>query len=162
MKYLRKFNEGISHAKINDFIQRANDIINPIEDFEKGDEPSRVDLLSELGDLYNDLDMTREELEMAISSRRVSDVEGLLKIILDEVINEKTDSVVRNQNTPIEKVEVYCQAYDAGDGYVGSKWFMTEKEAWDDVEKGEPLVIRVETYVGSNVYIAAKNKTRAR
>ena len=61
----------------------------------------------------------------------------------------------------LEKVTVYCRAYDAGDGYVGDRWFMTEEEAWD-VEEGEPNVIRVETYVGSNVYKAAKNKTHAR
>ena len=54
----------------------------------------------------------------------------------------------------MEKVIVYCQAYDAGDGYVGDCWYLTEDEAWD-VEEGEPNVMKVETYVGSNAHKAA-------
>lgn len=163
MKHLKRFNESVNHNKVNDFIQQANRLINYDDsEYEQGDEPSRVDILSELGELYSNMDMTKEELEMVINSGRVSDVEGLLKIILDEVVNEKPDSIVRNENSPIEKTVVYCMAYDAGDGSVGNRWYMTEEEAWKDVEEGEPDVIRVETYVGSNVYKAAKNKTNAR
>jgi len=160
MKHLKKFNESINHNKVNDFISMSNSIINYDEsEYEQGDEPSNIDILSELGDLYNDLDMTKEELELVIKSRRVSDVAGMLKILLDEVINEQPDSVVRNENSPIEKVVVYYRAYDAGDGGVGVRWFMNEDDAWD-ITEGEPAVDKVETYVGSNVYKMAKNNER--
>lgn len=80
----------------------------------------------------------------------------------DEFFNDEEDKKSNESlESPIEKVVVYCRAYDAGDGYVGDRWYMTEEEAWD-VEEGEPNVIRVETYVGSNVYKAAKNRTGAR
>ncbi len=32
-------------------------------------------------------------------------------------------------NNSIEKTVVYCRAYDAGDGYVADKWYITEEEA---------------------------------
>lgn len=165
MKHLRRFDESVDHNKINSFIQRANSIINSSEEFEQGDEPSRVDMLSELGDLYNDLEMTREELEMAINSKRVSDVDGLLKIILDEVINEKPDSIVRNQNTPMEKVVVYYACMNGGDGSVSLEWYLTEDEAeyaeyGQDQGWGESCVGSVETFIGSDIHREAKRNSR--
>lgn len=66
-----------------------------------------------------------------------------------------------NENHESNKVVVYCRAYDAGDGYVGDRWFMTEEEAWD-IEEGEPNVMRVETYIGSNAHNAALKNERIR
>lgn len=168
MKYLnkfnensRKFNEAVNHNRVDQFLRKVNSLLNN-DEYEQGDEPTNSDLLSEIGELYNDMDMTPEDLRMVVNSNRlVNDDNNLVKIILDEVVGEKPDSIVRNENSPIEKTVVYCRAYEAGDSYVGDKWFMTEEEAWD-VKEGEPNVMRVETYIGSNAHNAALKNERIR
>lgn len=71
MRYLKRFNEGIDgnsgdDDKISTFIERFNEIMGG--EFEQGDEPSNTDLLSEIGDLCNDLQMTSDDIKKVIDS----------------------------------------------------------------------------------------------
>ena len=91
MKYLKKFNEA-SFDRIEEFIKIADKIINYDEnEFEQGDEPSNTDILSELGDLCNELTFTSEEIQKVIDSDRISDPNKFLEIILDEILSEEED-----------------------------------------------------------------------
>jgi hypothetical protein len=91
MKYLKKFNEA-SFDRIEEFIKLADKIINYDEsEFEQGDEPSKADILSELGDLCNELTFTSEEIQQVIDSGRISDPNKFLEIILDEILSEEED-----------------------------------------------------------------------
>jgi len=56
---------------LDSYIRKANDILNYDEEFEQGDEPSNVDLLSELGELSNDLEMTKGDMEKVVSSDKI-------------------------------------------------------------------------------------------
>ena len=162
MKYLRKFNESVDHNKVNLFIGKANSIINN-EEFEQGDEPSNTDLLSELGELYNDMDMTPEDLRMVVKSNRINDDDGLIKIILDEVESEgSSNTFIRTDNTPLEKVVVYYACMNGGDGSVSLEWYLTDEEAEaaednQDEGWGEHCNGSVETFIGSDIYKRAKN-----
>ena len=89
MKYLKKFNES-SFDRIEEFIKLADKIINYDEsEFQQGDEPSNTDILSELGDLCNELTFTSEELQQVIDSGRISDPNNFLEIISEEIISEE-------------------------------------------------------------------------
>ena len=89
MKYLKKFNEA-SFDRIEEFIKMADKIINYDEsEFQQGDEPSNTDILSELGDLCNELTFTSEELQQVIDSGRISDPNNFLEIISEEIISEE-------------------------------------------------------------------------
>jgi hypothetical protein len=91
MKYLKKYNEA-SFDRIEEFIKLADKIINYDEsEFEQGDEPSKADILSELGDLCNELTFTSEEIQQVIDSGRISDPNKFLEIILDEILSEEED-----------------------------------------------------------------------
>ena len=91
MKYLKKFNEA-SFDRIEEFIKIADKIINYDEsELEEGDEPSNTDILSELGDLCNELTFTSEELQQVINSGRISDPNKFLQIMLDEILSEEED-----------------------------------------------------------------------
>jgi len=91
MKHLKKFNEA-SFDRIEEFIKIADKIINYDEsEFEQGDEPSKADILSELGDLCNELTFTSEEIQQVIDSGRISDPNKFLEIILDEILSEEED-----------------------------------------------------------------------
>ena len=91
MKYLKKFNEA-SFDRIEEFIKIADKIINYDDsELEEGDEPSNTDILSELGDLCNELTFTSEEIQKVIDSGRISDPNKFLEIILDEILSEEED-----------------------------------------------------------------------
>ena len=91
MKYLKKYNEA-SFDRIEEFIKIADKIINYDESkFEQGEEPSNTDILSELGDLCNELTFTSEEIQQVIDSGRISDPNKFLEIILDEILSEEED-----------------------------------------------------------------------
>ena len=91
MKYLKKFNEA-SFDRIEEFIKIADKIINYDEsEFEQGDEPSNTDILSELGDLCNELTFTSEEIQKVIDSGRISDPNKFLEIMLDDILSEEED-----------------------------------------------------------------------
>ena len=91
MKHLKKFNEA-SFDRIEEFIKIADKIINYVKnEFEQGDEPSNTDILSELGDLCNELTFTSEEIQKVIDSGRISDPNKFLEIILDEILSEEED-----------------------------------------------------------------------
>ena len=81
MKHLKRFNEA-SFDRIEEFIKLANAIINYDEsELEQGDEPSNADILSELGDLCNEMTLRSEELQQVINSGRISDPNNFLQII---------------------------------------------------------------------------------
>ncbi len=89
MKHLKRFNEA-SFDRVEEFIKLANAIINYDEsELEKGDEPSNADILSELGDLCNELTFTSEELQKVIDSGRISDPNNFLEKIIEEIISEE-------------------------------------------------------------------------
>ena len=103
MKYLKKFNES-SFNRIEEFIKLADKIINYDEsEFEQGDEPSNTDILSELGDLCNELTFTSEELQQVIDSGRISDSNNFLQIILDETLRD--EEAMGNDETPTLNIE---------------------------------------------------------
>ena len=81
MKYLKKFNEA-SFDRIEEFIKMADKIINL-------DKLSNEDILSELGDLCNELTFTSEELQRVIDSGRISDPNNFLEEIIEEIISEE-------------------------------------------------------------------------
>ncbi len=110
MKYLKKFNEA-SFDRVEEFIKLADKIINYDEsELEEGDQPSNSDILSELGDLCNELTFTSEELQQVINSGRISDPNNFLQIILDEVLRDEEN--MENEETPtlnIEDIETKIQ-----------------------------------------------------
>ena len=96
MRYLKRFNEGIDgnsgqDDKISNFIEKFNEIMGG--EFSQGDEPSNIDLLSEIGDLCNELDMSSDDIKEVIDSG-VSDINGLLKIIYDETLQDEVENGV--------------------------------------------------------------------
>ena len=106
MKYLKRFNEA-SFDRIEEFIKLADKIINYDEiELEEGDEPSNTDILSELGDLCNELTFRSEELQQVINSGRISDPNNFLKIILDETLRDEDE--MENEtplvSKPVEKL----------------------------------------------------------
>ena len=91
MKYLKKFNEA-SFDRIEEFIKIADKIINYDDsELEEGDEPSNTDILSELGDLCDELTFTSEEIQKVIDSGRISDPNKFLEIMLDDILSEEED-----------------------------------------------------------------------
>ena len=81
MKHLKRFNEA-SFDRIEEFIKMADKIINL-------DKLSNEDILSELGDLCNELTFTSEELQQVIDSGRISDPNNFLEKIIEEIIEEE-------------------------------------------------------------------------
>ena len=103
MKYLKKFNEA-SFDRIEEFIKIADKIINYDEsELEEGDELSNTDILSELGDLCNELTFTSEELQQVINSGRISDPNNFLQIILDETVRD--EEAMGDDETPTLNIE---------------------------------------------------------
>ena len=95
MKHLKKFNEA-SFDRIEEFIKMADKIINL-------DKLSNKDILSELGDLCNELTFTSEELQQVINSGRISDPNNFLQIILDETLRD--EEAMGNDETPTLNIE---------------------------------------------------------
>ena len=81
MKHLKKFNEA-SFDRIEEFIKMADKIISI-------DKLSDKDILSELGDLCNELTFRSEELQQVIDSGRISDPNNFLEKIIEEIIEEE-------------------------------------------------------------------------
>ena len=122
MKYLKKFNEEIgnphhphSFDRIENFIKLSNKIINYDEsELEEGDEPSNSDILSELGDLCNELTFTSEELQQVINSGRISDPNNFLQIILDETLRDEEamgNVTQTNESSEDNKISSSYQAF---------------------------------------------------
>ena len=89
MKHLKKFNEEIGNPKeikYLDFYQKYKNIVDYDED-EEDNLPSRIDLLSEIGDLCNELDMSQSDIKWVLDNYDCTfDYDRLLKIIHDETI----------------------------------------------------------------------------
>lgn len=93
MKHLKKFNEDNSNplwVKCNRFYQGYKNTVDfDQNDYEEGDEPSNRDLLSELGDLCNDLEMSKDDVKYVLDNFNCSfDSDKLLKITYDEWVDE--------------------------------------------------------------------------
>ena len=129
MKYLKKFNEEIgnphhphSFNRIEEFIKMADKIINYDEsELEEGDEPSNTDILSELGDLCNELTFTSEELQQVINSGRISDPNNFLQIILDETLRDEeameNETHIDNTDNSMKKFVVTTTS-ESSDHYI--------------------------------------------
>lgn len=94
MKYLKKVNEFHSE-KIENFIEMFNSIINDDEDYSQGEEPSEADILSNIGDLCNELDMSSEDIQYVIDNCNIND-RGInyLNIIKKDTENLNNESDV--------------------------------------------------------------------
>lgn len=101
MKHLRKFNES-KDQKILKFIQKLNLLYN-YDEFLPGDEPSNSDMLSEIGDLCNEFDMTSSDIKEVLDSNDVSD-KFHLKIIYEETLKGEKLKAEKLNKKPI-KVE---------------------------------------------------------
>ena len=93
MKHLKKFNEEIGNpqeVKCNDFYEKYKSIVDFNEDdYEQGEEPSKRDLLDEIGDLCNEMDMSQSDVKWVLDNLDCSfDVDGLLQIIYDNWVDE--------------------------------------------------------------------------
>jgi len=90
MKHLRKFNEGIGNTqdKCDKFYQKYKSLLAYDEDDEELGHSS-VDLLSEIGDLCNELDMSQSDVKWVLDNHDCSfDFDGLLQITYDEWMDE--------------------------------------------------------------------------
>ena len=103
MKHLKRFNEA-SFDRIEEFIKMANDIINyNTSEYEEGNEPSKIDILSELGEICTELTFRPEELKQVIKSGRISDPNNFLQIILDDIVRD--EEAMENEETPTLNIE---------------------------------------------------------
>ena len=60
----------------------------------------------------------------------------------------------------LERIKVYCSIINCGDGSARNRWFLTMNQAETDQENqrdswGESCTGMVETFVGSNIHVAA-------
>ena len=100
MKHLKKFNEEIGNPKeikYLDFYQKYKNIVDYDYDEDEEDNlPSRIDLLSEIGDLCNELDMSQSDIKWVLDNYDCTfDYDRLLKIIHDETISNEPSSVMK-------------------------------------------------------------------
>ena len=79
------------NAKLQKFVKRANHIIN---EQEEGNFYSNVDILSCLGDLCNDLEMTSVEPKEVIDSGEVEMWEYYLPSMYDETLKDEEDAKI--------------------------------------------------------------------
>ncbi len=115
MRHLKKFNEEIGNPKeikYLDFYEKYKSIVDFNEDeYDQGDEPSNVDLLSEIGDLCNELDMSQSDIKWVLDNYDCSfDHDSLLQIIHDETVSNESSSVM--------KKFVLVTKSESGDDYI--------------------------------------------
>ena len=131
MKHLKKFNEEVGdprEVKLEDFYQQYKNIVDFNEDdFGQGEEPSNVDLLSEIGDLCNDLDMSKSDVKWVLDNYDCSfDIDGLLQITHDEWIDEGGTVDIESINDKIQNAAYSLQTFGTltkqGAFINGAKW----------------------------------------
>ena len=92
MKHLKKFNEqnNTQDTKCHDFYQEYKNIVDFNEDdYDQGDEPSKVDQLSEIGDLCNKFNMSKDDIKYVLDNYDCSfDYDKLLQITYYEWVDE--------------------------------------------------------------------------
>lgn len=90
MIHLKRFNEEIGNPKLLDFHKDYKKLFDYDEDdYEEGDEPSRVDLFSMIGDLCVQHDMTQQEVRQVLDTFDCSfDVDELLEATYDNWTDE--------------------------------------------------------------------------
>jgi len=108
MKHLKRFNEEIGdpqYDKCHKFHQVYKKLVKFDEDeYLQGDEPSRIDLLSEIGDLCNRFNMTKEDVKFVLDNFDCAfDSDKLLQIIYDEWEDE-TETESGDDSEPIENL----------------------------------------------------------
>lgn len=108
MKHLKKFNENIDdskyttwneHSKCVKFYNKYKSIVDFDESgYEQGDGPTNGDLLSEIGDLCNKLNMTKEDVKFVLDNFNCSfDIDRLLQSTYNEwVESDKGSLSLRN------------------------------------------------------------------
>lgn len=111
MKHLKYFENN--RNKIINFCGQAEDIVNFEPEF--GDyETSNVDILSALGDLANDFDMSEDDLKLAIKDlldHNHHDAAKMVGIILDDTIKNNSKNV-ENKIYDLNKIKKICyEAY---------------------------------------------------
>jgi hypothetical protein len=112
MKYLKRFNEEIGNPKLmkcNNFYKKYKNIVDFKEDdYEQGEEPTKTDLLSEIGDLCNELDMSKANVKWVLDNYDCSfDIDSLLKITHDEWVNdEELSKENRISNEIIDAIDI--------------------------------------------------------
>lgn len=93
MKFLKKFNEEMGDPrfiKCQSFYQKYKNIVDFDEDeYEQGDEPSTTDLLSDIGDLCNQMKMERDDVKFVLDNFDCKfDIDRLLQITYDNWVDE--------------------------------------------------------------------------
>jgi len=92
MKFLKKFNEEIGDPrfiKCQLFYQKYKNIVDFDFDEDEQDEPSTIDLLSEIGDLCNQMKMERDDVKFVLDNFDCKfDIYRLLQITYDNWVDE--------------------------------------------------------------------------
>lgn len=100
MRHLKKFNEEIGNPKFLNFVNKLNMLFD--DEYEEGDEPSNTDLLSEIGDLCNEFDMSSSDIEEVIKNYSLDFTKkNLLSSLLDET--KESESKQNTKTEPCEK-----------------------------------------------------------
>lgn len=137
MKHLRKFNEGNPEMmKVFGFINKVNALLNN-DEYEEGDEPSKIDLLSEIGDLCNEFDMSADDIKKAIDSGKIlNDHDNLVKIVYDETV----ESEEKRKNTKTKSLKRKREP-------------KKKRHANNNVLQDDDLLSMIENHIFSEVYL---------
>ena len=123
MKHLRKFNENID--KISEFTNKFKNLVDYDEDeYEQGDEPSNVDLLSEIGELCNEFEMTSDDLQQVIDNGDDT-IDNLIQILHDETLQSEAEGGQMSKAEIIEALENLRYFEDTDE----DRWEETQNEA---------------------------------
>lgn len=114
MKHLRKFNEDIGNPemmKVFGFINKVNALLNN-DEYEEGGEPSKTDLLSEIGDLCNEFDMSADDIKKAIDSGKIlNDHDNLVKIVYDETVESQGNTLQDDDLLSMIEDHIFSEVY---------------------------------------------------
>lgn len=115
MIHLKRFNEEIGNPKLLDFHKDYKKLFDYDEDdYEEGDEPSRVDLFSMIGDLCVQHDMTQQEVRQVLDTFDCSfDVDGLLEATYDNWTDEIGSSDGKKDSIKDSSIKLAREILDA-------------------------------------------------
>lgn len=93
MKHLKRFNEEIDdpqYMKCQKFHQTYKSLVD-FDESEQGYEPTNMDLISDIGDLCNKLNMTKEDVKFVLDNFDCSfDTDKLLQSTYNEWVDEQS------------------------------------------------------------------------
>jgi len=115
MIHLKRFNEEIGNPKLLDFHKDYKKLFDYDEDdYEEGDEPSRVDLFSMIGDLCVQHDITQQEVRQVLDTFDCSfDVDGLLEATYDNWTDEIGSSDGKKDSIKDSSIKLAREILDA-------------------------------------------------